>query len=246
MIYEDTDSGKLTEEEELRNYASWPHPFQESRIYMHPDPLLRVQSHALNSLKSEEPAEIGGILLGRIIPGESQTSIVITSAEFVRCEGYSYNSSESDSERLIAALTRERPDSGLFAVGYFRSDLRDDRVCPTGQDRKFIEQHLRNPNTVFLVIRPFENGVCIAEFFFWKDGQLQEDPSCLEVPLMAPETNQSAPALKSSRTDLLNLRERASSVVIDAAKLTAGKCVSIAVLSRSKLQQLFAQDLLSP
>lgn len=52
---------------ELSEYACWRHPFRESHIYMHPAQQHRVRAQILDSFESENPSEIGGLLLGRII-----------------------------------------------------------------------------------------------------------------------------------------------------------------------------------
>ena len=74
----------------------------------------------------------------------------------------------------------------MTPIGYFRSHIREG-LCLSDQDRELIEQNLQDPNAVFLVIRPYEMGVCVAGFFFWQDGHLQGNFSDLEVPFVPNE-----------------------------------------------------------
>lgn len=51
-------------------------------------------------------------------------------------------------------------------------------------DQDLIQHYMRDPSSVFLVVRPFEIGICMAGFFFWDQDRLQTDASELEVPLI--------------------------------------------------------------
>lgn len=168
---------------ELRGYVSWQHPFRDAKICFHPNVVRAISSEALFCRRKRPSSEIGGILWG-ILPAGPGKPIVITNAELVSSEGELYNSTSADLAKLSELQqNRQAPIVGTTVVGYFRSDIRE-VPCLRLQDRQFVEQEIRDPNAVFLIIEPFEIGICMAAFFFWEDGCLQSDASDLEVPFI--------------------------------------------------------------
>ncbi|HEY7302929.1 MAG TPA: TonB family protein [Bryobacteraceae bacterium] len=165
-------------------YARWQDPYRAGRqIRMHQAPLRMLADEALRRLKNGQPSEIGGLLWGKLSADSAEHSIVIDDVELIPSAGSLYNSTAGDARALACALDHSRPD-GLEVLGYFRSHVRDG-LCLSAQDQELITSHLRNPEYVFLLIRPFEMGICIGAFFFWQDGRLQTDGSDLEVPFVA-------------------------------------------------------------
>ncbi len=184
MTYKDAEIGLASIPLAGDHYAHWQHPLRGTRIYMHPTPMRTLSAQALQSFKARRPSEIGGILWGKPPAEAEDQSTVITCAEFVHSEGPFYNSTPADARNLIKALNTPRMGTGLSLVGYFRSHIRDG-LCLTPQDQELIEQHMRDPDSIFLIIRPFDMGICMAGFFFWQNGRLQNDGSDLEVPFVA-------------------------------------------------------------
>jgi TonB family protein len=172
--------------------ACWQHPFRGTDIRMHSAQLRHLSDEALLRIKSNPKSEIGGILWGRII----DNAVIIEDAQSIPSNGALYNATPSDALNLEQAIRHNRPD-GLELVGYFRSHIRDG-LCLSAQDQDFITKYLRNPEYVFLLIRPYEMGISVGAFFFWQNGQLQTDGSDLEVPFLALEHH---PAVKSESGD---------------------------------------------
>jgi len=164
------------------DFARWQHPFRKGHILMRRDVLQTLSAEALEHLKTEEPSEIGGLLWGN---ATSDDSIAITDVTFMSLSGRLFNTTAADARNIEQAIKGRPPASNLSLLGYFRTHVRDGLQL-TPQDRSLIEQHLQDPDAVFLIIRPFDFGICMAGFFFWKDGRLQTDSSDLEVPLIAP------------------------------------------------------------
>src|ERR1700756_4048705 len=138
----------------LEDFISWQHPLQDSRILIHHTTLELLASEALTKSKESPAIEIGGWLWGHfdISHGDERWPI-ITQAEFVRCEGTLYNASTRDIVHLSRTLKRAESDQTLSVVGYFRSNLGED-LSLTKQDQQLIEQYVRDPASVFLVIKP--------------------------------------------------------------------------------------------
>jgi hypothetical protein len=183
-------------------YTQWQHPFRNLQIYLHSTALRAISTQALQSLKSKEPSEIGGILRGRTLVSPNKVTAIIAEAEFVRSEGLLYNTGPIDYTALLKVLKRPTDQAGRSIVGYFRSHIRED-LCLSSQDEDLITRHIPDPNSIFLLARPFEIGVCMAAFFFWENGKLQTDQSDLEVPFLALEEPKGrAQIFNSHRDDL--------------------------------------------
>ncbi len=151
---------------------------------MHRAPLRTLSAGALRRLKSRHPSEIGGILWGKVITDAAgDDSALILDAELIGSQGPLYNSTDADLHALERAISR-RTESGLELLGYFRSHIREG-LCLSEQDQHLIQRNLQNPKYIFLLVRPFEMGICVAGFFFWQNGVLQTDSSDLEVPFVA-------------------------------------------------------------
>lgn len=164
------------------DFARWQHPFRKGHILMRGDVLQTFSAEALDHLNKDEPSEIGGLLWGEATSGDS---IAITAITLISSTGRLFNATAADSRNIEHAIKGRAPAPNLSLLGYFRSHVRDGLQL-TPQDQSLIQQHLRDANAVFLIIRPFDFGICMAGFFFWKDGRLQVDNSELEVPLIAP------------------------------------------------------------
>ncbi|HSU61951.1 MAG TPA: energy transducer TonB [Bryobacteraceae bacterium] len=184
MEHEDVESAVCDVSIPERDYASWQHPLRNTQIRMHPAPLRALSAEALHCLKSKQPSEIGGLLWGKFPAEPGNDSMLIAEAELVPCQGPLYNRTPEDARSLEFAITRQRPESGLQLIGYFRSHIREG-LCLSPQDQSLIERCLRRPEYIFLLIRPFEMGICVGGFFFWQNGILQTDGSDLEVPFVS-------------------------------------------------------------
>jgi hypothetical protein len=171
------------------DFARWRHPFRDGHILMRRDVLQSLAAQALEHLKAEEPSEIGGLLWGNLTSDDSvavDDSIAITNITFIPPGGPLFNTTDADAGRIGQAIKHSAPAPNLSLLGYFRSHVRDGLQL-TPQDQSLIEQQFHYPDAVFLIIRPFDFGICTAGFFFWRGGQLQTDASDLEVPLFSPD-----------------------------------------------------------
>jgi TonB family protein len=167
-----------------RDYVCWEHPYRAaSQIRMHAAPLRTLADEALHRIKVTPASEIGGLLWGRIRADPRGSSMDIIDAEIIPSGGPLHNTGCEDARLIERALKRSRAD-GLKLLGYFRSHIRDG-LCLSPTDQEFIKNHLCDPECAFLLIRPFEMGICMGAFFFWQNGRLQTDGSDLEVPFVA-------------------------------------------------------------
>jgi TonB family protein len=135
----------------------------------------------IRSFESEHPSEVGGLLLGRVSWEPTGTFIVIEDVEFIEGDRPYFNASPEDLATLASALSRSPKRADLVCVGYFRSHIREGLFL-SAEDGELAEGWMRQPDTIFLAIKPYENGICMAGFFFWKDGFLEREFSYLETP----------------------------------------------------------------
>src|SRR5579884_1619696 len=168
----------------VRDSVTWQHPFRNVQISMPHRAMGMLANEALRHLKAKAPSEMGGILWGGRPLDAPNPATLIAEVQLIPAEGSLYNATPQDAVRLARALTGPRKPAGMVPVGYFRSHIRDG-LALSAEDQRFIADNLRDPNAVFLLIRPFEIGICMGGFFFWQDGRLQTDTSDLEVPFLA-------------------------------------------------------------
>jgi len=166
---------------ELSEYTCWQHPFRESHIYMHPAQQHPMRAQIVSSFESENPSEIGGLLLGRIILERAGMSIVIEDVEFIESSGKYFNSCPADVAKLTSALNGPPKRADLTYVGYFRSHIRDGLFL-SAEDGELAEGRLRHPDAIFLVVKPHDSGICTGGFFCWQNGFLEKEFSRREAP----------------------------------------------------------------
>jgi hypothetical protein len=156
-------------------------------------------------------AEVGGVLLGAIEPGDpgGQTIVRVESFEMVACvyaRGPSYLLSSEDRPAFeqacerwttMAAEQRQR----LSPVGYFRSHTRSGLALGS-EDIELLDRYFSNPRNIALLIRPWAGKPAEAGFFFREEGAFsRESPrpfvfSRLEMTWQTPAPSSPARAEK--------------------------------------------------
>ena len=144
---------------------------------------------------------VGGLLFGDISSGELR----IDGFQPVSCEhryGPSYVLSDADRENLTEWLARSR--SGSPVAGVFRSYTgREPMIEPA--DEAMVAELFPNGEFVFLMLHPRSAESCVANFRFFRDGQLQpasEEPALefepKRMPVMQMVVQEMAPERKPS------------------------------------------------
>jgi hypothetical protein len=124
--------------------------------------------------------EIGGLLLGKILPGFGRT-ILIEDFELMPCEylrGASYTLSPADRKLLGARLARSKAGR---VVGYFRSHTRPGMYLDQ-EDFAVFGRYFPEPSQVFLLVRPSTQGPATGGFFFWEDGDVNRRSPYRQFP----------------------------------------------------------------
>ena len=129
--------------------------------------------------------EIGGLLLGRKIPGHGR-AVSIEDFELVPCEhlrGASYTLSPGERHLLGARLGRRRV---WQVIGFFRSHTRPGMYLDQ-DDFSIFNRYFQDDWQVFLLIRPSLAGPAMAGFFFWEDGDIDRRSPYRQFPFDARE-----------------------------------------------------------
>jgi len=120
-------------------------------------------------------AEVGGILLGRVIPGE-KTVVHISDYVSVPCErrfGPSYTLSETDYGAFDRECAKWRAGGagGLMLVGFYRSNTRE-HIALSEADMQLLASRFPEPYITALLVKPYADKVFDAAFFVRKENGL--------------------------------------------------------------------------
>jgi len=159
-----------------------------------------LRNRAIEGLLSlpKRGREIGGLLLGKIEPG-NVAAVSIEAAREIPCEhrfGPSYVLSAPDRGLLGSELARARPEASLAVIGLYRSYCRRE-LALDAPDRDLIQKFFGQGDSVFLLLEPVPSGECLAAFAFPHDGQVPAEPPYPPFRFEAEELaagEQSAPA----------------------------------------------------
>ena len=127
--------------------------------------------------------EIGGILLGRTLPGFGR-AVLVEDFELTPCEhlrGASFTLSPKDRRQLGTRLERRPPRE---VVGYFRSHTRPGMYLDQ-DDFAVFSQSFPEAWQVFLLVRPATDGPATGGFFFWEDGEIDRRSTYRQFPFEA-------------------------------------------------------------
>jgi proteasome lid subunit RPN8/RPN11 len=146
------------------------------------DQLLQESLQGLGAVP-RRGVEVGGLLLGAVESANPRI-IRIEDSVSVKCEystGPSYSLSDKDKQGFEAALEQNRPgpDRALCVVGFYRSHTRKNLFL-SDADLDLCARYFPNPGDVFLLVRPFVTRPSSGGFFFWEDGKIASESSCLE------------------------------------------------------------------
>ncbi len=175
-------------ETETPTFYAWEVPGKAISIRVDFSVIDQVLSEVMQGFGAvpKRGAEVGGLLLGNISAGE-QTVVNIQDFEPVPCEhahGPSYLLSETDEERLTAAVERwGRGFRGqdVHVVGFYRSQTREG-LGLSEEDLELFEKRFAEPGQVFLLVKPFATRASVGAFFFREEGGMRNESSYLEFP----------------------------------------------------------------
>jgi len=199
-------------------YYVWELPGKPVVVHLHLAVIDRLSAEVMRGfgLVPKRGAEVGGVLLGAIEPGE-QTVVRIEDFEAVPCDykrGPSYLFTADDGAAFDDACTRWQPDSGRsYAVGYFRSHTREG-LSLGPEDVELMAHHFPAPSHIALLVKPFATKVSVASFFFREDG-LFPSTAPLEFPFRRRELTGEEPPPRRPILERVPRRREVRSIVED-------------------------------
>lgn len=159
----------------------WEDPGDSIMIQVSLDLVERLGAAVQQGLGAElRGNEIGGILLGRPLPG-FRRAVLIEDFELAPCEhwrGASYTLSPKDQRLLGTRLARLAAPQ---VVGYFRSHTRPGMYLDR-DDFTVFSHYFAEPWQVFLLVRPATEGPAMGGFFFWEDGDVNRRSTYRQFP----------------------------------------------------------------
>jgi TonB family protein len=159
----------------------WEDPGDSIMIQVSLDLVERLGAAVQQSLGAgPRGIEIGGILLGRTLPGFGR-AVLIEDFQPTPCEhvrGASYTLSPKD-RRILGARLAHR--AALEVVGYFRSHTRPGMYLDQ-DDFAVVSQYFPEPWQVCLLVRPATEGPAVGGFFFWEDGDVNRRSPYRQFP----------------------------------------------------------------
>ncbi len=159
----------------------WEDPGDSIIIQVNFDLVERLGAAVKQGLGTgQRGVEIGGILIGRALPGFGRT-VLIEDFELSTCEhlrGASYTLSPGDRQALSRRLERR---SARQVVGYFRSHTRPGMYLDQ-DDFAVFSRYFPEASQVFLLVRPEAEGPAMGGFFFWEDGDMNRRSPYRQFP----------------------------------------------------------------
>jgi hypothetical protein len=179
-------------------YYVWEIPGKPVAIHVHLDVVDRLLVDVMRGFGAvrKRGAEIGGLLIGTIEPGDP-TIVRIEDFESIECgykRGPSYLFTEDATRPFEDACDRWQPDDSrpAYAVGYFRSNTREG-FSLSPDDIELLDACFPSPYHVALLIKPYGTKVSMAGFFVREDGVFPQTTP-LEFPFRRRElTGEEAP-----------------------------------------------------
>ncbi len=176
----------------VQSHYTWTPEGKSVQVRVDFDVIDRLSAEVMRGFGSvpKRGAEVGGILLGEVTPGNPVT-VHIHNFTMVPCDyrrGPSYQLADADT-RLFSETVEKATQSSrheLRPVGYFRSHTRDG-MSLTDEDLQLFSNYFPDPTSIMLLVRPFATKVSQAGFFFEENGQIRSDATYLMFPFRRRE-----------------------------------------------------------
>jgi TonB family protein len=154
------------------------------------DLIDRLEHDVVESFRSlsSRGSEIGGLLLGRVSPGNPMV-VSVEDCELMPCDysrGPLYRLGDADLARIERAIEKYTGSRGMQAVGFFRSNTRKGLTLDA-EDVSFFEARFHEPYQFSMLIRPSATKVSTAGIFIRENGKLGSESSYLEFPFRSSQ-----------------------------------------------------------
>jgi len=167
----------------------WEVPQKPVAVRLAFDLIDRMEHEVIENFRSltSRGSEIGGVLLGSIIPG-SPLSVLIQDYESIPCDysrGPLYRLSDADLGRFERAI-EQHSAPGLTVTGFFRAHSRKG-LSLDAEDLAFLDARFRDPHHIALLVRPFATKTSVGGLFIREEGAFRGEASYLEFPFRSSQ-----------------------------------------------------------
>ena len=177
--------------QDVPGYYVWEVPGKPVVVHLRLDVVDRLAAEIMRGFGAvpKRGAEVGGVLIGVILPGDPAT-VRVEDFEAVACayrRGPSYLFTEEDGTAFEDACRRWQTDASpsAYAVGYFRSHTREG-FSLAAEDIELLDYFFPGPSHIALLVKPYATKVNVGGFFAREHGAFPE-ATPLEFPLRRRE-----------------------------------------------------------
>jgi len=183
----------------------WAPQGKALEVHLEIDVVERLGAEVLRGFGAvpKRGAEVGGILLGSILPG-NPTIVRVEDFEPVPCayrRGPSYLLTKEEASLFAGACARwqNKPGGGNYAVGYYRGHTRDG-LSLAEEDLDLMNRHFSAPANIALLVRPNATRASVGAIFFREGGRFPQSTP-LEFPFRRWELTGEEPPQHRPMTD---------------------------------------------
>ena len=168
----------------------WEVPQKPVAVRLAFDIIDRMEGEVIENFRSltSKGSEIGGVLLGSVLPG-SPLTVLVQGYESVACDysrGPLYRLSDADLARFERVIEQHSGSDTSQVVGFFRAHSRKGLSLDT-DDLAFLDARFRAAHHVALLVRPFATKTSVGGLFIREDGTFHGDASYLEFPFRSTQ-----------------------------------------------------------
>ncbi len=163
----------------------WEVPQKPVAVRLAFDLIDRMESEVIENFRSltSRGSEIGGVLLGSVVPG-TPLNVIVQDYESIPCDysrGPLYRLSDADLGRFERAIELHSAPGGVLVMGFFRAHSRKG-LSLDAEDLAFLDARFRDPHHIALLVRPFATKTSVGGLFIREDGAFHGEASHLEFP----------------------------------------------------------------
>jgi len=168
----------------------WEVPQKPVAVRLALEIIDRMESEVIENFRSltSRGSEIGGVLLGSVIPG-SPLTVLVQGYETVPCDytrGPLYRLSDADLGRFERVIEQHSGPGNLPVAGFFRAHSRKG-LSLDADDLAFLDARFRAPHHIAMLVRPFATKTSVGGIFIREDGTFHGEPSYLEFPFRSAQ-----------------------------------------------------------
>jgi protein TonB len=168
----------------------WEVPQKPVAVRLVLDFIDRMEREVIENFRSltSQGSEIGGVLLGTVVPG-SPLTVVVQDYETVPCDytrGPLYRLSDADLARFERAIEQHAAPGAIPVTGFFRAHSRKG-LSLDADDLSFLDARFRGPHHIALLVRPFATKTSVGGLFIREDGVFHGEASYLEFPFRSSQ-----------------------------------------------------------